>query len=267
MPSVVFVTGASSGIGRVCAHHLHTLGHIVYGGCRSGSCEPPSSFTMLQVDVDSDDSVTQAVGEIARRENRLDVVINCAGIGIAGPIEETSMAEAKAQFETNFFGVLRVCRETLPLMRRQSSGLIVNVSSIGGRIAVPYQALYSASKFALEGLTEGLRIEVAPLGIRVVLVEPGDLRTEFTSRRRKCASTHGSVYRESFERAIAEMEKSELAGPTPQVVARLVERIMRDPSPRLRYTVGPLIQRLEAALRPLAPDELVEWIARQVYKV
>ena len=125
-------------------------------------------MTMLTADVTDECSVDQTVAAVLEREGRLDIVVNNAGMGIAGPVEDTSIEQAKPQFEVNFFGAFRVCRAVLPAMRRQGSGYIVNIGSIGGVLAIPYQSMYSASKFALEGLSEALRMEVRPFGIRVV---------------------------------------------------------------------------------------------------
>src|SRR5207244_3041916 len=168
----------------------------------------------------------------------IDVVVNCAGFGVAGAIEDTVIASARAQFETNFFGVLRVCRHVLPLMRRERSGLIVNVSSIAGVLALPFQGIYSATKFALEGLTEALSVEVQRFGIRVVLVQAGDFRTAFTAARQHVTST-GSPYAERFRQALDIAESDESNGCDPQRLARLLDRIIRSRRPRLRYGLGP----------------------------
>jgi NAD(P)-dependent dehydrogenase (short-subunit alcohol dehydrogenase family) len=147
------------------------------------------------MDVTDDESVQHAIDAILQREGRLDIVVNNAGIAIAGPLELTSIEEAKRQFDVNLFGAFRVCRAVLPSMRRQGSGYIVNVCSIGGLIAIPYQPLYRASKFALEGMTESLRLEVRSFGIRVVIIEPGDTKTEITQNRRMAeASANPQVY-------------------------------------------------------------------------
>src|SRR5262249_36323393 len=151
---VVLVTGASSGLGRAAAGELDRRGHRVYGGSRSPApgSGPTVRMEAVRLDVDDDASVEAAFREIVDREGRLDAVVNAAGFGIAGAIEDTRVEEARAQFETNVFGVLRVCRAALPVFRRQGAGTIVNVSSIAGRVSLPFQGFYSASKFALEGL-------------------------------------------------------------------------------------------------------------------
>ena len=264
-PKVVLITGASSGIGKVCAQHLHAQGFQVYGASRS--LQPGSrDYATTPMDVNDDASVIRGVSEIIDREGRLDVVINCAGFGIAGAVEDTSLEEAKAQFETNFFGVLRVCKAALPTMRRQHSGLIINISSIAGLISVPFQGFYSASKFAVEGLTEALRLEVSPFGIRVVLIEPGDFQTEFSAHRRKVLhSENSTAYRDQLAKALSVSEKDESKGHAPITIARLIERIIRNPSPKLRYSVGPLFERLTPALKSILPYKLTEWLTMKYF--
>jgi len=223
---------------------------------------------IIKMDVHFDNSVGRGIEWVLEQEGRLDVVVNNAGFGLAGAVEDTSIEEAKAQLETNFFGALRVCRSALPIMREQGGGYIVNISSLAGRIGVPFQALYSASKFAIEGLTEALRLEVRPFGIRVVLIEPGDFATEFTQHRRRTIQSQGnSACRERYETALRIMEASEAEGGTPEAVARLLERILEDPSPRLRYTVGPLVQRAAAELRKIVPARLFEWGLAKYYRL
>jgi NAD(P)-dependent dehydrogenase (short-subunit alcohol dehydrogenase family) len=218
------------------------------------------------MDVREDSSVAEAVAEIMRREGRIDAVINNAGIAIAGAVEDTSIEEARDQFEVNFFGVLRVCRAVLPAMREQGSGYIVNIGSIGGLVAIPYQGLYSASKFALEGLSESLRLEAGRFGVRVVLIEPGDHRTSLTENRRRTAGSQSSaVYRDRFARAVAKMEGDEQDGAGPEAVARLVDRVIRQAHPRLRYTVGPAAERAAVWLKRLMPYAVVEKVMNAYY--
>jgi NAD(P)-dependent dehydrogenase (short-subunit alcohol dehydrogenase family) len=255
--AVILITGASSGIGRAAAAELAGRGHNVYAASRSAPTEV--SGRSVRMDVNDDASVDAAVRVVLDREARLDAIVNAAGFGIAGAVEDTSAHEARAVFETNVFGVLRVCRAVLPAMRRQRSGLIVNVSSIAGRVGLPFQGLYSASKFALEAATEALRMEVRPFGIRAVLVEPGDFRTGFTDRRRRAAaSAERSAYRERFERALSVIERDERGAAPPEAVGRLIAAILAHPAPRLRYTVGPVPQRAAPFLKALLPHSLFE---------
>jgi short-subunit dehydrogenase len=262
---VVLITGASSGIGQACAEYLARRGYQVFGTSRRAPFPPeatqPDSPEMIRMDVDQDDSVKQAVGFILQATCLLDVVVNIAGFGIAGSVEDTSIGEAKEQFETNFFGVLRVCKAVLPAMRERRSGYIVNVSSIGGIIALPYQGLYSAAKFAVEGLTEALRMEMQPFGVHVVLIEPGDFCTGFTANRRMVlASQENQAYAERCDRIIKNQEDSEQAGASPEKIARLLERIINHPSPRPRYRVGSVVEIAAIMLKRILPGRLFEWL-------
>jgi NAD(P)-dependent dehydrogenase (short-subunit alcohol dehydrogenase family) len=248
--AIVLITGTSTGIGRACAEFFRSRGDLVYGGSR-------------KPDVRNDESVNTAVSDILEREGRIDILINNAGIAIAGAVEDTSMEEAKEQFEVNFFGTLRVCKAVLPAMRAQRSGYIINISSIAGLIAMPYQGLYSASKFAVEGLSESLRMETRDFGIKIVLIEPGDHKTTLTRNRRKSAPSE--PYRERFEIAASRMEKDEQNGPEPAGVARLIGRIVENPNPRLRYTVGPAPERAMVWLKRWKPYWIIEMIMKQYY--
>lgn len=259
---VVLVTGASSGIGLACVRRLAGLGHAVFGASRRPGPDG-IGVEFLAMDVDEEISVRSGLTRVLDREGRIDAVVNCAGFGLAGAVEDISIEEARAQFETNFFGTVRVCRAVLPVMRGQGSGIIVNVSSLAGLAAIPFQAYYSASKFALEGLTEALDMEVRPYGVRVVLVEPGDFRTGFTANRRRAASGRGSVYEERFAAALTVMEKDELGGPEPEAVAALIGRLLEKPNPRLRYTAGRFAQRAGVALKRFLPAALFRrWLMK-----
>lgn len=227
-----------------------------------------SNMQLLAMDVNSDQSVNAAIEQIVRAEGRIDVVVNNAGFGIAGAIEDTSIEEARALFKTNFFGMLRVCRAVLPVMRGAHQGMIVNISSLGGRIGLPYQGLYSATKFAVEGMSEALRMEVRPFGIRVTMIEPGDFRTGFTSNRRYVAAAkENPAYQASFERTIKVAEKDEQTGSSPERIARLLVRILRKPSPRVRYSVGGMSQRGAAFLKQILPSRFFEWALMKYYRV
>ena len=252
MSRVVVVTGASSGIGGATAAHLASLGHRVFAASRRGTVDPGSAAMPLTIDVDDEASVGAAIDAVWLREGRLDAVVNCAGFGIAGAIEDTPIELAQAQFNTNVFGVMRVCRRVLPLMRRQRAGMIINVTSIAGELSLPFQGLYSASKFAVEGLSEALRVEVRPFGIDVVLVQPGDFRTGFTAARR-VAGGGDSAYAERAARALTIAAHDEGVGADPHQVARLIGRIVATRRPRLRYVVGPAAQEWLMRLRYVLP--------------
>ena len=183
---VALVTGSSSGIGFETSLMLARAGFNTYASMRN--LEKSKNITeiakkeklplqVVQLDVNNDGSVKDALVKILKADQRIDVLINNAGYGLFGSVEDTSIEEIKAQFETNFFGVVRVTQQVLPLMRRQNSGTIVNVSSVGGRIGLPALSAYHSTKFALEGLSESIAFELEPFGIRVVIIEPGVIRT------------------------------------------------------------------------------------------
>lgn len=280
---VVLVTGASSGIGRACASYLAQRGFRVYGTSRRAQGEPgptvaesgvaaggnvvvDAAFTVIQMDVDDGSSVERGVDHVLEREGRLDVVVNNAGIALAGPIEDVEIGEAKALFETNFYGVLRVCKAVLPAMRSQGSGHIVNVGSLSGLLAIPFEGMYCASKYALEGLTEALRMEVRPFGVQVSLIEPGDYRTQLTANRLIAAgSKRQSAYLSQFKAALSVIEHDELSASTPEDIASLLERIIEDPSPRLRYAIGPPSERAAVWLKAFVPARLFEWGVMKYY--
>ena len=263
---VALVTGASSGIGLACAVHLASRGWRVFGTSRR---PPPGqvSFEYIPMDVTDAASVAHAVDVLRERAGRLDAVVHSAGFGFAGAIEDTDLAEAQQQFDTNFFGAHRVLRATLPDLRA-SKGRLVFISSIAGAIALPFQGMYCASKFALEGLAEALAYELHASGVAVVLVQPGDFRTGFTDARKPTrASGEGSYYREQMDRSMAVMIADEQRGPAPQDVARIVDHALTHPRPRLRYAVGMPLQRWSIVLRRLLPWRLFSAVLRLIYKI
>ena len=258
---VVLVTGASSGIGKACAEHLLARGYRVFGTQRRVPAQADGrGVEMVAMDVDNDDSVVRGIEAVVQQAGRIDAVVNNAGNAYMGAVEDTSIAEAKAQLETNFFGVLRVCRAVLPLMRRQGGGYIINISSLAGVLGLPFSGLYSASKFALEGMTESLRWETRSHGIRVVLIEPGDFRSQLAvTRRTVSGAATNDAYRAAFEQFKTQQEKDEAGAPSPEPIGQLVEGILRDPSPRLRYSVGMLGQRIVIPLKRLLPQRVFEF--------
>jgi len=263
---VVLVTGASSGFGHAIAKALATKGDRVFGAARSAAAGAADGFTSLAMDVTQDDSVAACVAAVVATAGRIDAVINNAGIGIAGAIEDTSAAEAHAQFETNFFGTHRVCRAVLPQLRAQGAGVIINMSSLAGRIALPFQAFYSATKFAIEAYTEALRMEVRPFGIAVSMIEPGDFATSFTVNRRMTAgSLPVSPYHEPMVRAIATMARDEQANHDLSPVVNAVETILACRRPGLRYPRATAVQRAFNAVRPFLPQPVAEYLIRDAY--
>jgi NAD(P)-dependent dehydrogenase (short-subunit alcohol dehydrogenase family) len=226
------------------------------------------------MDVDDDAAVAEGVNRILRDRGRIDAVVACAGWGLAGPVEDTPIAAAKDQFETNFWGAVRLVQASLPAMRQQGGGRIVLVSSLGGLIGLPFQAFYSASKFAMEGYGEALAYEIAPFGIQVTLVEPGNIVTDFTSARRQvglpggdsrytaAAARSDSPYAAASDKAITVMERDEQNGASPDVVAAVIERVLLEKRAPRRISAGKFDERIGVLAKRLLPHSLFEKAAR-----
>ena len=249
----VLITGASSGVGRATAQLLSQCGYTVFGTSRNpAAVDPLPNVQMLALDVRSDDSVrtcVQAVGPI-------DLLINNAGYELAGAVEETAIDELIAQFDTNMFGLARMVRAALPMMRQRRGGHIVNVSSLAGVTAIPFMAMYSASKFAVEGYTEALRHEVRPFNIHVSLVEVGFLRSPMMEHR-QISREQVAEYAASRQRAFDAILTAERKGPGPELVAQTIRAAIESRKPRLRYLTGREAQ-LVSRLRRWLPEAAYE---------
>ncbi len=261
MDQVVLISGASAGIGRACADRLSSRGWKVFGASRRGTSS--GRWTPIVMDVDSDASVEEGIGAVLHEHHRLDALIACAGWGLSGAVEQTSIADARDQFETNFWGAVRVVQGALPGMRRQGHGRIVLISSIGGIVSLPFQAFYSASKFAMEGFGEALAYEVEPFNIEVTLVEPGNVRTEFTDKRRSASAGSGdNQYGLAVDKAIDLMRRDEANGVPPDRVAVVVQRVLEARRPSLRVSVGKVDERVGILAKRLLPYRLFKRAAR-----
>jgi NAD(P)-dependent dehydrogenase (short-subunit alcohol dehydrogenase family) len=263
---VVLVTGASSGIGAACAARLAADGHRVFATTRG---EPPAAaggIAWLALDVRDAASAERCVAQVIEAAGRLDVLVNNAGIGIAGAVEDTSPEDLVRQLDTNLLGPLRMIRAAAPHMRERRSGRIVQISSLAGRIGVPFQGAYSASKFALEGLSEALALELRPFGVDVVLVQPGDVRSGFGAARTWTVEARANpLYRERAAHAVGAMEQAERGGPPPERVARLVSRIVAARRPRLRYVCVTPFERSALWLQRILPARAFQAIVRTTY--
>jgi NAD(P)-dependent dehydrogenase (short-subunit alcohol dehydrogenase family) len=255
-PRVVLVTGASSGIGKATAVLLAGKGFRVFGAARNAPTSNPS-FSFVPVDVRDDGSVRKCVRVVLQEAGGVDVLVNCAGVAVGGSVEEMTDEEVLDQVQTNLLGTMRMCRAVLPGMRRQRRGLIINVGSLAGLMGVPFQAAYSASKYGIEGFSESLQMEVKDFGVRVVVVDPGDVATEITAHRRLSrGSSRSSPYLARFEKAMTSQSESERGGWKAERLARFLLRVIERRTPRFRYTPGPLVERISPAARRLIPDRL-----------
>jgi NAD(P)-dependent dehydrogenase (short-subunit alcohol dehydrogenase family) len=259
MTRVALVTGASAGIGHATADLLADRGWTVVGASRRGT--GGAAWQGLVMDVDDDASVREGTARVLSEHGRIDALVAAAGWGLGGPVETTTIDEARAQLETNFWGTVRVTTELLPHLRQAVGGRIVVVSSIGGLIALPFQAYYSAGKFALEGWAEALAYEVAPYGVHVTLIEPGNFRTDFTASRRMSAAPNGP-YDAAVQRAIQAMERDERSGANPSDVAALIATQLDTGRPRRRISVGKPGERIGLAAKRGLPHRLFETLAK-----
>jgi NAD(P)-dependent dehydrogenase (short-subunit alcohol dehydrogenase family) len=263
---VVLITGASSGVGQSTARLLSQRGYTVLGTSRnSANAESLAGVEMLSLDVRADDSVQACVEAVHRRCGHLDVLINNAGYEMAGALEELSPEESGAQFETNFFGVVRMVNAVLPSMRQQKRGHIINLSSLSGLSAIPFLGIYSASKFALEGYTEALRHEVKPFNIHVSLTEAGFLKTPMMNHRQGAANRL-TEYDPWRQRALTAIRGYEEKGPGPDAVAETLLEIISSSNPRLRYRIGQQAKTV-AGLRRFLPARMYEQGVRRTFSL
>lgn len=263
---VILITGISSGFGKAVAERLALDGHKVYGTHRR-DVEKIPGVTYIRAEVTDEKQVEAAVGKVFEAEGSIDVFINNAGIGIGGPLEFTSLEDAARQMDVNWMGMVRFLHFVVPIMRGQGHGHILCMSSIGGLMGLPFQGLYSASKFAIEGYCEALRMEVRDFGIKVSVIEPGDFSTEFTSNRKRVGQEEAyKVYR-SYAKSLASIEHDESSGLKPAVLADRISKIVRSPRPRCRYVVATLEQRLSILLKAILPPGWFASILRSYYKM
>ncbi len=262
-PKVALVTGASSGIGQATASLLAQHGYEVFGTSRQPAQHSADGFTLLPLDINSEESVQRCVQEVLTRAKRIDLLVNNAGYNQIGAIEENSVADAQTQFDTNVFGTLRMIQAVLPTMRQQGSGQIVNVSSVVGLTAVPYAGLYSASKFALEGLIDALRSEVAQFNIKVSLVEPGPIKTNL----RDSPPAHPiAAYNAARQSVLGWLRHGIETGPEPITIANVILKISQTARPRLQNVIGRQMKLL-TTLKRILPEPAYERVRNRIVRI
>ena len=267
MPKVVLITGASSGIGKSVANYLSEKGMLVYGTSRTQKKDTSLPYKMIALDILDVDSIQKAVSEIIEKEGRIDVLVNNAGMGITGPIEETPTEEMKKVFDTNLFGAVDVMKAVLPEMRKQNSGKIINVTSIAGYMGLPFRGVYSATKGALELITEATRMEVKQFGIHIVNVAPGDFATNIAAGRFHTPVFENSAYKKTYQENLDLMDAHVDGGMNPLVMAKAVYNIIETKSPKIHYKVGGFMEKFSIVLKRVLPDKMYEKLLMNHYKL
>jgi len=267
MSKVVLITGGSSGIGKSIGEFLKSRGFVVYGTSRQPEKCRDSKFPILLLDVKDVVSIKKLVETIIQKEGRLDVLINNAGVGITGPIEEIPEVEIKGNFETNFFGPINVIKSVLPQMRQQKSGLIINITSIAGYMGLPYRGIYSASKAALEIITESFRMELKDFNIQMTNVAPGDFATNIAAGRFHAPLLKESPYNKPYGSTLELMNSHVDSGSNPEIMAKAVLKIINTKNPKVHYKVGALMQKFSIVLKRILPDKLYEKLLLNHYKL
>ena len=267
MSKVVLITGASSGIGLSIATFLLEKGFVVYGTSRSPKNAANYPFNLIALDVLKTETIQKAVSLVIEKEGKLDVLVNNAGMGITGPIEDTPTDEMRSVFNTNLFGAIDLMKGVLPQMRKQKSGSILNVTSIAGYMGLPYRGIYSATKGALELVTEAIRMEVKPFGIDIVNIAPGDFATNIAAGRYHTPVFENSAYKKSYEENLALMDTHVDSGMDPIEMAKAVFKVINTKNPKVHYKVGGFMEKFSIVLKRILPDKMYEKLLMNHYKV
>ncbi|WP_452220988.1 SDR family oxidoreductase [Lacinutrix salivirga] len=266
MSKVVLITGGSSGIGKSIGEFLISKGFTVYGTSRTPKNYPNSQFPIVALDVKKVETIHSAIETIITKEGKIDVVINNAGVGITGPIEEIPMEQMQHNFDTNFFGPIQVINAVLPQMRLQNEGLILNITSIAGFMGLPYRGIYSASKGALEILTEAYRIELKDFNIKMANIAPGDFATNIAAGRYHAPVTEHSPYKK-YKSVLTDIDAHVNKSSDPIAVAKKVYEVINTKNPKTHYKVGAFMQKFSIVLKFLLPDKMYEKMLINHYKL
>ena len=275
MDKVALVTGSSSGIGFETSLALARNGYHTFATMRNLGKDQKIkqiiekedlSVEILELDVDNEESVNRAIKTVSEKKGRIDVLVNNAGYGMWGTVEDESIDEFKEQFETNFFSIIRLIQKVAPIMRKQSSGNIVNISSVAGRIGFPVSPAYISSKFALEGLSESLRFELMPFGINVIIIEPGVIKTNFfDSMKLSEKSQQDSTYKEITDKVISGVKMMAEMGTHPKEVANVVIKTLGEEKPLPRYVIGNDAMMFLEAKKMKTDIEFENYLKKELY--
>ena len=263
---IVLITGATSGIGKETALLLTEKGFVVYGTARNIE-NKTLPFRLLPMDVRDDESIAKAIGTILAEAGKIDILINNAGVGITGSVEELPMDELKNVFATNFYGAISLMQAVLPSMRTQKSGLIINITSIAGYMGLPFRGAYSASKGALMLMTEALRMEVKNFGIEVTTIAPGDYATDIASRRYHAPVKQDSAYAEIYQKSLDLMNQHVDSGGNPIEMAEKIFAVINTKHPNVHYKQGSFLQKFSIVLKRILPSKVYEKMLMNHYKM
>lgn len=263
MGKIIVVSGASSGIGEALAKSLHQDGHIVYGLSRSVVKDNPG-LTHVACDITKESDIDHAVQLITSQQGHVDMLVNCAGMGISGAVEYTSFDSAKRIFDVNVFGLFSLTKKMLPLLRQSAYPKVINIGSVAGDLIIPFQTFYSMTKAAVHAFSEGLRNELRPFGIQVCSVNPGDTKTGFTQNREQPDVKKDELYQNRIVKSIQRMEKDEQNGKSPMTVVKVVRKLLNKRHLPVKVTVG-FEYKLFVFLKRLLPKRFESWILYQMY--
>jgi short-subunit dehydrogenase len=267
MSKVVLITGASSGIGKSTAEFLSQKGFVVYGTGRNPKNDDKNPYSLIALDVTKPASIAKAIQHVIEKEGRIDVLVNNAGMGITGPIEDTPTDEMRKVFDTNFFGAIDVMKAVLPQMRKQKAGCIINVTSIAGYMGLPYRGIYSATKGALDLVAEAIRMEVKEFGIQIANVAPGDVATNIAAGRYHTPVFEHSAYREKYQMNLDLMDNHVDGGMDPIKMAEQIYRVIESNHPRVHYRVGGFMEKFSIVLKRILPSKMYEKLLMNHYKL
>lgn len=267
MSQVVLITGGSSGIGKAIGEYLFQKKYKVYGTSRDSSAYPNSVFPLIDLDVTKEEIIQEAVAELLEKEGRIDILINNAGVGITGPLEETPASEVHYAMQVNFYGPMQMINAVLPSMRKQNSGKIINITSIAGYMGLPYRGIYSSSKAAIHILTEAYRMEVAQFGIKMCNVAPGDFATNIAAGRYHAPVKEDSPYKEIYQKSLDMMNEHVDDGGDPKEMAEAIYKILQKTKWKVSYKVGSPLQKFSTFLKGILTDTRYEKMLKNHYKI
>ena len=267
MSKVILITGASSGIGKSAAEFLSAKGFKVYGTGRNPKINEKNGYSLIPLDVTKPETISLAIDSIIKSEGRLDVLVNNAGMGITGPIEDTPTNEMRKVFETNFFGAIDMMKGVLPQMRKQQSGTIINVTSIAGYMGLPFRGVYSATKGALDLVSEAIRMEVKEFGIQIATIAPGDVATNIAAGRYHTPVFENSAYKEKYQMNLDLMDLHVDSGMDPIKMAEKIHQIINLKQPNVHYRVGAFMEKFSTLLKKILPSKRYEKLLMNHYKL